>query len=82
MMPGKYLATPMLGPSRGHIKQLKDQLKNITQASQSITNYMQSIKTKADELATLGKSSNHEDLMKIISPLLMLSMSRLHYFIR
>ncbi|RVW87967.1 Retrovirus-related Pol polyprotein from transposon RE1 [Vitis vinifera] len=40
----QILTTPMLAHSRGHIKQLKDHLKNITKGSQSITDYMQSIK--------------------------------------
>ncbi|RVW24920.1 Retrovirus-related Pol polyprotein from transposon RE1 [Vitis vinifera] len=51
-------------PSRGHIKQLKDHIKNITKGSQSITDYMQSIKTRADELAALGKPLDQEDLIE------------------
>ncbi|RVW35995.1 Retrovirus-related Pol polyprotein from transposon RE1 [Vitis vinifera] len=52
----QILANTYARPSRGHIKQLKDHLKNITKGSQSITNYMQSIKTRADELAALELS--------------------------
>ncbi|KAL6328776.1 hypothetical protein AAG906_003793 [Vitis piasezkii] len=54
----------LCSPSRGHIKQLKDHLKNITKGSQSITDYMQSIKTRADELAALGKPLDQEDLIE------------------
>ncbi|KAE8671053.1 filamin A-interacting protein 1-like [Hibiscus syriacus] len=60
----QVLANTYARPSCGHIKQLKDHLKNITKGSQSITNYMQSIKMWADELATLGKPLNHEDLIE------------------
>ncbi|RVX04505.1 Retrovirus-related Pol polyprotein from transposon RE1 [Vitis vinifera] len=52
----QILANTYARPSRGHIKQLKDHLKNITKGSQSITDYMQSIKTRADELAALELS--------------------------
>ena len=50
--------------TRGHIKQLKDNLKNITKGTQSIAEYMQSIKTQADELAALEKPLDHEDLIE------------------
>ncbi|RVX13659.1 Retrovirus-related Pol polyprotein from transposon RE1 [Vitis vinifera] len=60
----QILANTYARPSRGHIKQLKDHLKNITKGSQSITDYMQSIKTQADELAALGKPLDQEDLIK------------------
>ncbi|RVW40422.1 Retrovirus-related Pol polyprotein from transposon RE1 [Vitis vinifera] len=60
----KILANTYARPSRGHIKQLKDHLKNITKGSQSITDYMQSIKTRADELAALGKPLDQEDLIE------------------
>ncbi|RVW19477.1 Retrovirus-related Pol polyprotein from transposon RE1 [Vitis vinifera] len=60
----QILANTYARPSRGHIKQLKDHLKNITKGSQSITDYMQSIKTWADELAALGKPLDQEDLIE------------------
>lgn len=60
----KALANTYARPSRGHIKQIKDNLKNISKGSQSVTDYMQAIKTKADELATLGKPLDHEDLIE------------------
>ncbi|KAE8725678.1 hypothetical protein F3Y22_tig00008262pilonHSYRG00055 [Hibiscus syriacus] len=57
MKHGKSLPTLMLS-HRGHIKQLKYHLKNITKGSQSITDYMQSIKMQADELATIAHLTN------------------------
>ncbi|RVW17904.1 Retrovirus-related Pol polyprotein from transposon RE1 [Vitis vinifera] len=60
----QILANTYARPSRGHIKQLKDHLKNITKGSQSIIDYMQSIKTRADELAALGKPLDQEDLIE------------------
>lgn len=50
-------------PSRGHIKQLKEQLHRITKGSRSITEFMQAIKSCADQLAALGKKVEHEDLI-------------------
>ena len=58
------LAKTYARPSRGHIKQIKDNLKNISKGSQSVTDYMQAIKTKANELAILGKPLDHEDLIE------------------
>ena len=60
------LANTYARPSRGHIKQLKDNLRNISKGSQSITDYMQSIKARTDELAALGKPLDHEDLIEKI----------------
>lgn len=50
-------------PSRGHIKQLKDQLTRITKSDKTITEYVQAIKACADQLAALGKPQEHEDLI-------------------
>ncbi|GMI63710.1 hypothetical protein like AT1G34070 [Hibiscus trionum] len=60
----RTLANTYARPSRGHIKQLKENLKNITKGPQSITDYIQAIKIKADELASLGKPLDHEDLIE------------------
>nr|CAN82540.1 hypothetical protein VITISV_015270 [Vitis vinifera] len=57
------LANTYAKPSRGHIKQLKEQLKWCTKGSKSISEYMQVIKTHADELALLGKLVDDEDLI-------------------
>ncbi|KAK5841875.1 hypothetical protein PVK06_004199 [Gossypium arboreum] len=58
------LANTYARPSHGHIKQIKDNFKNISKGSQTITDYMQAIKIKADELATLGKLLDAEDLIE------------------
>lgn len=50
-------------PSRGHIKQLKDQFNNIIKSDRSITEFMQAIKACADNLASLGKKMDHEDII-------------------
>ena len=49
--------------SRGHIKQKKHQLKAISKGSSSVTEYMHSIKSIADDLASMGKPLDHEDLI-------------------
>lgn len=53
-------------PSRGHMKQIRDQLKKGTKGNRSIDEYLQSIKTKADQLALLGKPLDHEDIIEYI----------------
>ena len=57
------LANTYAKPSRGHIKQLNEQLKWCTKGSKSISEYMQAIKTRADEFAILGKPIDDEDLI-------------------
>ncbi|KAE8735041.1 hypothetical protein F3Y22_tig00000477pilonHSYRG00099 [Hibiscus syriacus] len=57
------LANTYAKPYRGHIKQLKEQLKRCNKGSKSISEYMQAIKTRADELALLGKPIDDEDLI-------------------
>ena len=47
------LANTYAKSSHSHIKQLKEQLKRCTKGSKSISEYMQAIKTRANELALL-----------------------------
>ncbi|KAK0597079.1 hypothetical protein LWI29_021647 [Acer saccharum] len=49
-------------PSRGRIKQIKLLLKNSTKGTQSITEFLHSVKSRADELALLGAPVTDEDL--------------------
>ncbi|CAL9004058.1 unnamed protein product [Prunus brigantina] len=56
------LANTYAKPSRGRIKQIKHQLKYTTKGSLSITEFMQSIKTRADDLALLGASLDEEEI--------------------
>ena len=53
-------------PTRGHIKQLKYQIKSCTKGTKTISEYMRTIKTKSDELALLGKPLDAEDLIEQI----------------
>lgn len=53
-------------PTRGHIKQLKFQIKSCTKGTKTIAEYMRLMKTKADELALLGKPIDQEDLIEQI----------------
>lgn len=50
-------------PTRGHIKQLKFQVKSCTKGTKTISEYLRLIKTKADELTLLGKPIDPEDLI-------------------
>lgn len=57
----RTLAATYAKPSRGHIKQLKTQLKNWTKRDRSIDEYVQGLTTRMDQLAILGKGLDHED---------------------
>ncbi|KAL4565872.1 hypothetical protein LXL04_029978 [Taraxacum kok-saghyz] len=59
----QILSNTYASPSRGHIKQLQHRLKQSTKThDQSITDYMQSVKTIVDELNILGKKMDVEDI--------------------
>jgi hypothetical protein len=60
------LATTYAKPSRGRIRQVKNQLKNLTKGSMSITDFVYFIKAKYDELAVLGAPMDTDDLTKQI----------------
>ena len=53
-------------PSRGCIKQVKALLKNSAKGTQSITDFLHSIKARADELALLGAPIDDDDLTERI----------------
>lgn len=55
------LANTYAKPSRGRIKQIKNQLKNFTKGSLGITDFMQIIKSRADDLALFGAPLDAED---------------------
>ncbi|WKA01920.1 hypothetical protein VitviT2T_020169 [Vitis vinifera] len=50
-------------PSRGRIKQVKNQIKNLTKGSQTVTKFLQLVKCRANELAILGAPMNEDDLI-------------------
>ncbi|KAJ9548879.1 hypothetical protein OSB04_021422 [Centaurea solstitialis] len=56
------LANTYANPSRGHVKQLKAQLHNITKGSLSIEEFMHKIKRTVDELALLDTHISQEDV--------------------
>lgn len=60
------LASTYAKSTRGHIKQLKQQLKQSTKGTKSIDEYMQQIRAKADGLALLGSAMDPEDLTDIV----------------
>ena len=49
--------------SRGHIKQLKDQLNRTTKGNSTKIEFLHAIKACADQLASLGKPMDHEELI-------------------
>ena len=56
------LANTYAKPSRGRIKQVKSQFKHLTKGSLGIFEFLQTIKTRADELAILGALVDNEDI--------------------
>ncbi|WZY86727.1 hypothetical protein YC2023_033111 [Brassica napus] len=60
------LASTYAKPSRGHIKQLKTQLKNWKKENKTIDMYLQGIITRLDQLAILGKAMEHENQIDLI----------------
>ncbi|XP_010412615.1 PREDICTED: uncharacterized protein LOC104698941 [Camelina sativa] len=60
------LASTYAKTSRGHIRQIKLQLKNWKEDTKTIDAYLQGLTTRFDELALLGKSLDHEDQVEII----------------
>lgn len=53
-------------PSRGHIHQLRFQLRTCVKGTKMISEYLRLIKSKADDLALLGKPMDPEDLTEQI----------------
>ncbi|CAA7032774.1 unnamed protein product [Microthlaspi erraticum] len=60
------LAQTYAKPSRGHIKQLKTQLKNWRKGSKTIDVFLQGVTTRLDQLAILGAAMEHEDQIDLI----------------
>ncbi|CAA7033437.1 unnamed protein product [Microthlaspi erraticum] len=53
-------------PSRGHVKQLKQQVKQWTKGKMSIDAYVQGFTTRFDQLALLGKAIDREDQIEYV----------------
>lgn len=62
----KALSTTYATPSRGHIQQLRLQLKQYTKGDKTIDDYMRGLTTRFDQLALLGKPLDHEDKIEYI----------------
>ena len=64
------LRSTYANPSRGHLKQIKDRLANLSKGSLTIAEYMQAIKQCTDRLASMGKPMDNEDIVdKILTGL-------------
>ena len=60
------LANTYAKPSRGHIKQLRDQVRAWKKEDKKIDTYIQGLTTRFDQLALLGKPFDHEDQIDAI----------------
>ncbi|KFK44388.1 hypothetical protein AALP_AA1G251100, partial [Arabis alpina] len=60
------LASTYAKPSRGHIRQLKTQLKQWHKETKTIDVYVQGITTRLDQLAILGAAMGHEEQIDLI----------------
>jgi hypothetical protein len=60
------LADTYAKPSCGRIKQVKNQLKQITKGSMGVSEFLQTMKARDDELAILGALVDIEDLLERI----------------
>ena len=65
-MSTNHLANTYARLSFGHIKQIKEQIKHVTKGTKTISEYMQFIKARVDELLSLDKPMVHEDLLEKI----------------
>lgn len=60
------LSNTYANPSRGHIRQLKTQIKNWKKGDKTVEVYLQGLITKFDQLAILGKPEELENQIEII----------------
>lgn len=60
------LAETYAKPSRGHLKQIKHQLKSWTKGNKSIDEYLQGLTMRFDQLAILGKTIDQEDQVEYV----------------
>ncbi|XP_010474349.1 PREDICTED: uncharacterized protein LOC104753857 [Camelina sativa] len=54
-------------PSRSHVRQIKDQFKESSKGTKTVSEYMRGIIDKSDHLALLGDPLPHEDLLDYIT---------------
>ena len=60
------LASTYAKPSRAHVKQVRQQLKEWKKETKSVDDYFQGLTTRFDQLAILGKPLEHEDQVEFI----------------
>lgn len=60
------LAATYAKPSRGYVKQIKDQIEAINKGSSTIDEYLHSLITRFDKLASLGRPLEHEEQIEAI----------------
>lgn len=60
------LVSTYANPTRGHIKQLRNQIKRSVKGKSTIDEYMQQNKAKVDALALLGSPFDEEDLTDVV----------------
>lgn len=60
------LATTYGNPTRGHLRQLRIQIRTCSKGTKTISEYLRIIKAKSDELALLGSPMDQEDLTEQI----------------
>lgn len=53
-------------PSRGHIQQLRQQIKHWKKGTKTVDEYVQGLTTRFDQLALLAKVMDHEDQLEAI----------------
>lgn len=62
----KTLMSTYAKPTRGHIKQLLNQIKQWTKETKTVDEYLQGLTSRFDQLALLGKILDHEDKLDYI----------------
>lgn len=62
----EVLASIYAKPSRAHIKQIRQQLKDWKKGTKTIDEYVQGLVTRFDQLAILGKPLDHEDQVEFV----------------
>ncbi|KAL0876863.1 hypothetical protein Bca101_026568 [Brassica carinata] len=60
------LATTFGNPTRGHLRQLRIQIRTCSNGTKTISEYLRIIKAKSDELSLLGAPMDQEDLTEQI----------------
>ena len=60
------LSSTFGNPTRGHVRQIKKQIESCVKGTKTISEYLRLVKSKADELALLGKPMDPEDVTERI----------------